>query len=74
MGCATTQVETRTAVPTLSFPAFPDPDGRVSLDAEKETVTMPLEYYARIYEYKVRVDEARAVYERIRDLQMQIQK
>lgn len=35
---------------------------------------MPLEYYARIYEYKVRVDEARAVYERIRDLQMQIQK
>ncbi len=67
-GCATAQVEARTAVPALSFPAFPDPDGWVSLDAEKETVTMPLEYYARIYEYKVRVDETRAVYERMREL------
>lgn len=64
-------VEARVVVPAVSFPTFPDPAGLVELDEAEETVTMPLEYYARIYEYKVRVDEAQAVYERIGDLQIQ---
>lgn len=63
--CRTTRVETQVVVPEISFPAFPDPAGWASLDEETETVSMPLEYYARIFEYKVRVDEARTVYERI---------
>lgn len=61
-------IETQTVIPAIHFPAFPDPTGYVELDEETETVRMPLDYYARIYEYKIRVDEAEAVYERIKEL------
>ncbi len=55
-------------MPALSFPIFPDPTGWVELDEETATVRMPLDYYARIYEYKVRVEEQEAVYNRVREL------
>jgi hypothetical protein len=37
------------------FPVFPPPDP-VTLDAETETVSMPLWYWEKVAEYKIDVD------------------
>ena len=65
--CATSpKTETVVVVPDLSFPDYPDPEGNVELDDADGTVTMSLEYYTLIYEFKVKVDETKAVYNRIK--------
>jgi hypothetical protein len=59
--CASQPVQIRTEyvyihdVPDLVFPIFPPPDS-VTLDAETETVSMPLWYWQKIAEYKIDVD------------------
>ncbi|MCM1223392.1 MAG: hypothetical protein NC548_53985 [Lachnospiraceae bacterium] len=55
-------------MPEVSFPEFPAPPDSVFLDEETETVEMPLEYFTRIYEYMVRVEETRSVYEGVMKL------
>ena len=60
--------------PDLDFPKYPTPKGHViPLDADGKRVTennqeivnviMPLWYYQKIVEYKVKVDEAETEYE-----------
>lgn len=61
-GCVTTETKTRTVVPAVDWPVFPDPAGIVVYDDVTDMVSMPLEFYERIYEYKLRVDEAERVY------------
>jgi hypothetical protein len=59
--CASQPVQIRTEyvyihdVPDVVFPIFPPPDS-VTLDAETETVSMPLWYWQKIAEYKIDVD------------------
>lgn len=68
VGCKTTQ--TQVQVPTLDFPLFPVPPvGAVLFDEESGRVDMSLDFFERIYEYKVRVEETQAVYENIYSIQ-----
>lgn len=69
-GCTTTKtiIKTEVIVPSIYFPIFPDLSERVSLDEEKETVTISLDDYARICEYKLRVDEAERIYNKNKEL------
>lgn len=54
----------------VPFPDFPSPQvGDVVYDDETGQVIMTLDYLGRIYEYKVRVDEARAVWESIKAIE-----
>lgn len=55
-------------VPELVFPIFPAPPAEVSYDDATETVTMPLEYYTQIYNYKVQVDSVEHVYNVTKEL------
>jgi hypothetical protein len=48
-----------------AFPVFPPPDP-VTLDEEKETVSMPLWYWQKIAEYKIDVDAIEEYLDRIR--------
>lgn len=52
----------------MDFPVFPDPTGNVSYNEETDSVSMSLDYYERIYEYKLRVDEAESVYLKLKEL------
>lgn len=45
----------------MDFPVFPDPEGNVELVDER--VVMSLEYWERVFEYKVRVDECKRVWQ-----------
>jgi hypothetical protein len=42
-------------IPDISFPVFPVPDC-VTFDADTETVSMPLDYWQKIAEYKIDID------------------
>lgn len=56
-------------MPPLDFPLFPVPPvGDVLFDEDSARVNMSLDYFERIYEYKVRVDETQAVYEKTKAL------
>lgn len=52
-------------VPDVVFPTFPPPDS-VSLDAESETVFMPLWYWQAIAEYKIDVDAIETYFDQLR--------
>lgn len=65
--CRTSKINTLD-IPAIDFPQFPIPNEKtVVFDEESGKVIMALDYFERIYEYKVRVDEAHSVYERIRE-------
>lgn len=49
-----------------AFPVFPPPDP-VTLDGEKETVSMPLWYWQKIAEYKIDVDAIEEYLDRLRE-------
>lgn len=56
-------------IPPLDFPLFPAPPvGDVLFDEGSGRVNMSLDYFERIYEYKVRVEETQAVYEKTKAL------
>ena len=65
--CESVKVEYVYDVPPVVFPAFPDPEP-VTIDEETGIVTMPLDYYVRIAEYKRDVDKVQAQLERTREL------
>ena len=48
--------------PALSWPAFPDPAGKVTRTADGE-ITMPLDYWLAISMYAVDVDAIRKIVE-----------
>ena len=53
-----TKIEYVREIPAVDFPIFPPPDC-VTYDEATDTVSMPLEYWQRIAEYKIDVDAAR---------------
>lgn len=65
--CESVKTEYVYDVPRVVFPVFPDPEP-VALDEKTGMVTMPLEYYTRIAEYKRDVDKVQAQLERTRAL------
>ncbi|MBQ9239457.1 MAG: hypothetical protein IJ191_09155 [Treponema sp.] len=65
--CGSVKIEYVYDVPNVVFPAFPDPEP-VTVDEKTGIVTMPLDYYVRIAEYKRDVDKVQAQLERIREL------
>lgn len=65
--CTSTRTEYEYITPDVVFPIFPEPDG-VTLDEEGGVVSMPLEYYIRIAEYKRDVDKVRRQIERMHEL------
>ncbi len=48
--------------PVLEFPAFPKPVG-IEYDDEHDRVSMPLEYWLSIVDYKIDMDAVKKIYE-----------
>lgn len=64
MGCKTTQSTVQAITPKLDFPLFPVPNlGDVLFVEDTGRVDMSLDFFERIYTFKVRVEEAQQVYE-----------
>lgn len=49
----------------INFPVFPNPAGNVTLHPDG-TVSMPLEYWLKIAEYKLEVDTAESLYQAVK--------
>lgn len=65
-GCQTVRrTEYKYIVPNLDFPSFPSAEGNVSYDDKTGNVVMSLDYYMRIYEFKVQVDAMKTIYTRL---------
>lgn len=60
-------IEVPVAPPPVEWPDFPDPGDRVIV-ADDGTVSMDADYWVSIAEYAIRVESARMVYERFREL------
>ena len=63
--CASTKTVVVHDVPDVEFPVFPDPDPVV---LNGDTVSMPLQYFTKIAEYKADVDKIKAYFEELRKL------
>ena len=63
--CATTKNNTVIEIPDITFPVFPDPAPAV-FDEKTNTVSMPLDYWLLITEYKDDVDRVQTYLDRLR--------
>ncbi|MCQ2242462.1 hypothetical protein [Treponema sp.] len=67
MSCQTT-VKTVYVVPEIDIPDFPNPKGFTSYDEKTDEVRMPLNYYEQIMKFKLKVQEAKKVYNAAKEL------
>lgn len=67
MSCQTT-TKTVYIVPDIEIPDYPNPNGFTSYDPKTDEVRMPLDYYEQIMKYKLKVQEAKKVYNAAKEL------
>lgn len=68
--CITTkEIEYRIIVPDIDFPAFPEWDAEKEVvDFENRTVTIPIDAYIDLAEYKTDIIATETIYKRLKGL------
>lgn len=67
MSCQTT-VKTVYVVPEIDIPDYPNPNGKTSYDAKTDEVRITLDHYEEIMKFKLKVQEAKKVYNAAKEL------